>query len=181
MEYLDVLMVCSPDRFIPQLVIDHLLIQNIPLRFFISNCIGNGASHARNFVKKMWQPMPAKEKSKYVLTTDNDLLMPENSLKDMISFLDSNPDFAAISLQRNYLPQQLEEPKHINAGPVLYRSEIYSQITYHNDDGCECQGMTNDIRKIAIDPDQETFYRIGYLPNYQYEHIEHTRRHDYGQ
>ena len=172
MEYLDVLMVCSPDRFIPQLVIDHLLIQNIPMRFFISNCKGDGAASARNFVKQMWQSIPDKEKSKYTLMTDNDLLMPKNSVQSMITFLNENSDFGAIALHRNETPEQTIEAAHVNAGPVVFRKEVLEQITYHNNDGCECQGMTNDVKDLK--------HRIGYLGGFQYGHIENTRRNDHG-
>lgn len=168
MEYLDVLMVCGPERYIPQLVLDHLLIQKVPMRFFISNVKGDGAASARNFVKEMWQPIT--NKSKYALMTDNDLLMPENSVLAMINFLDNNEDFGAISLHRNENPDTVKEEKHINAGPVLFRSNVFYKIKYHNNDGCECQGMTNDVRKLDS--------RIAYLPNFQYEHIENTRRND---
>ena len=51
MEFLDVGMVCSPERFIPQLAIDHLLIQKIPMRFFISNAIGTGAASCKKLCK----------------------------------------------------------------------------------------------------------------------------------
>lgn len=170
MEYLDVLMVCSPDRYIPQLVIDHLLIQNIPMRFFISNCKGDGAASARNFVKNMWEPV--ENKSKYALMTDNDLLMPKKSVQSMITFLDENPDFGSIALHRNQTPEETIEQPHVNAGPVLFRSEILKQITYHNNDGCECQGMTNDVKDLGR--------KIGYLGGFQYEHIENTRRSDCG-
>ena len=105
--------------------------------------------------------------------SDNDLLIPENSVQAMIDFLDANSDFGAIALHRNETPAEVTEPSHINAGPVLFRSPIFEQITYHNNDGCECQGMTNDVRKL----DQ----KIGYLPNFQYDHIERTKRSDYGQ
>ena len=169
MEYLDVLLVCSPNRYIPQLVMDHLLIQNIPMRFFISTVKGDGAASARNFAKEMWSMNQTK--SEYALATDNDLLLPKGSLQSMITFLDQNTDFGAISLHRNETPSETIEPNHINAGPVLFRSSIYDQITYHNLDGCECQGMTNDIRKLK--------HRIGYLGGYQYEHIENTRRPDH--
>ena len=168
MEYLDVLMVCSPDRYIPQLVMDYLLIQKIPMRFFISNVKGDGAASARNFVKEMWQANP--NKSKYALMTDNDLLMPESSVQAMINFMNDNSDFGAIALHRNETPNRTIEPNHINAGPVLFRSDIYDKITYHNNDGCECQGQCNDIRNLD--------YRIGYLGGYQYQHLENTRRSD---
>ena len=168
MEYLDVLMVCSPDRYIPQLVLDHLLIQNVPMRFFISNVKGDGAASARNFVKEMWQPV--NEKSKYVLMTDNDLCLPAGSLQAMIDFMDANEDFGAIALHRHEVPTEVREEPHVNAGPVLFRSNIFYKIEYHNNDGCECQGMTNDIKKLD--------HRIGYLDGYKYEHIEETRRND---
>ena len=168
MDYLDVLIVCGPERYIPQLVFDHLLIQKVPIRFFISNVKGDGAASARNFLKEMWNPVT--NKSKYVLMTDNDLYFPEGTLLKMIDFLDKNQDFAAISLHRHEIPKFVQESKHINAGPVLYRSEIFEKIRYHNNDGCECQGMTNDIKKMG--------HRIGYLNGSKYEHIEDTRRND---
>lgn len=180
MKYLDVLIPMSPSRFLPQVVFDHLLIQNIPMRFFISNAKDNGAASARNFVKNMWQPTPDKEKSKYVLMSDNDICMPPGSVAAMMKFLDNNEDFAAVGLQRGAAPArpetEAEEAGHISAGPVLYRSNIYKQITYHNNDGCECQGQTNDIRKIQYKKDHP--YRIGFLGSWTYDHIENTRRND---
>ena len=170
MEYLDVLIPMSPDRYFPQLVMDHLLVQGFPLRLFFSNVKGDGAASARNFVKAMWSHN--KNPSKYVLATDNDLILPRDSVQAMITFLDENEDFGAIALHRNHTPDTVEESPHVNAGPVLFRSSILKQITYHNDSGCECQGMTNDVRNLG--------YRIGYLGGYQYDHIEQTRRSDHG-
>ena len=169
MKFLDVGIVCSPERFIPQLTIDHLLIQKIPMRFFISNAIGTGAADARNFVKSMWKECP--QKSDYFLMTDNDILIPKDSLQDMINFLNNNKEFGAIALHRTETPKEITEISHINAGPVLFRSPAFEQITYHNNDGCECQGMSNDVRKLG--------HRIGYLPNWQYEHIDRTKRSDW--
>ena len=170
MEHIDILIACSPDRYFPQLVMDHLLIQGIPIRLFFSNAKGDGAASARNFVKNMWQN--SNDKSHYVLMTDNDIIFPDGSLQAMINFLDRHQDFAAISLHRNDAPQipetEASEPGHVNAGPVLFRSEVYNQISYHNNDGCECQGMSNDVRRLG--------YRIGYLGQWKYDHIEHTRK-----
>ena len=164
----DILIPMAPNRYIPQLVLDHILIQNIPFNLFFTNSKGEGAASARNHVKNMW--IDYKDKSAYVLTSDNDLLLPEGSLQAMIDFLESNTDYGAISLHRNIIPDYVMEDAHINAGPVLYRSSIMEQIAYHNNDGCECQGMTNDIRKLG--------YRIGYLNGFRYPHIEETRRND---
>ena len=168
---LDVLMVCSPERFVPQIALDTILRENLKIRLFFSNSIDSGAADARNYVKDMWQIN--KNKSKYVLATDNDIIFPANSIKAMITYLDENEDFGAIALHRSENPTEVIEPAHINAGPVLYRSEVYSQITYHNKNGCECQGMCNDIRDLN--------YRIGYLNGFQYGHIHRTKRSDYGQ
>ena len=173
MEHLDILIVCSPDRYFPQLVMDHLLIQNIPIRLFFSNVKGDGAASARNFAKEMWQN--SLNKSHYVLMSDNDIIFPDGSLQAMINFLDQHQDFGAISLNRNDAPQipetEASEPTHINAGPVLFRSEVFEQIQYHNNDGCECQGMSNDVRRLG--------YRIGYLGSWKYDHIDQTRKGDY--
>lgn len=168
---LDILVVCSPERFMPQICLDTILRENLKIRLFFSNSIGTGAADARNYVKDMWQNN--KDKSKYVLASDNDIIFPEGSIKAMVDFLDENEDFGAIALHRSENPTEVIEPSHINAGPVLYRSEIYKQITYHNEAGCECQGMSNDIRNLNC--------RIGYLNGYQYGHVHRTKRNDYGQ
>ena len=60
--------------------------------------------------------------------TDNDILMPEGSIQDMIDFLDNNEDFGAISLHRTELPEEVTEPSHINAGPVLFRSDVFNKL-----------------------------------------------------
>ena len=165
---IDILIPMSPDRYWPQICIDHILIQNIPFNLFFSNAKGDGAASARNHVKDMWTNYEGR--STYVLTSDNDLLLPEGSLQAMIDFLESNADYGAIALHRNQTPDRVMEDAHVNAGPVLYRSHVFEQITYHNNSGCECQGMTNDIRNLG--------YRIGYLNGFQYPHIENTRRND---
>ena len=163
----------SPERFLPQVVLDHLLIQNIPFRFFFSNAKGDGAASARNFVKAMWQPSP--DRSKYVLMSDNDILMPDGSVQAMIDFLDQNEDFGAIGMQRGGAPElpktQAMESPHVNAGPVLFRTELYDQITYHNNNGCECQGMSDDIRELG--------FRIGFIGSFTYDHIDRTKRNDF--
>ena len=171
MKSIDILIPMSPERFLPQLVLDHILIQNIPFRLFSSNMIGDGAANARNFVKDMHSKSP--NRSYYTLMTDNDILLPRGSLQAMMDFLEDNPEFGAVGLHRNEVPAEVREDSHINAGPVLFVTSIFDQITYHNNDGCECQGMTNDVR--ALDK------KIAYLPNVQYEHIERTKRPDYEQ
>ena len=165
---IDIGIVCSPDRYIPQVVLDHILIQNIPFNLFLSNSKGDGAASARNHVKSLW--MDYSNKSSYFLMTDNDICLPEGSLNAMFSFLESNADYGAIALHRNQTPEEVLEDAHVNAGPVLYRSSVLEQITYHNNNGCECSGMTIDIRELG--------HRIGYLPGFRYEHIDQTRRND---
>ena len=166
MKYLDICIPMSPERFFPQICLDTILREDIPFRLFFSNAIGSGAADARNNVKNMWQSSP--KLSKYCLMSDNDILFPEGSIKAMIEFLDRNEDYGAIALHRSENPQEVIDSAHINAGPVLYRTEVYKQITYHTNDGCECQGMCNDIRNLN--------YRIGYLNGYQYDHIHLSKK-----
>ena len=172
MEHLDILIPMSPERFLPQVVLDHLLIQNIRFRLFFSNVKGDGAASARNFVKDMWQQ--SLNKSEFCLMTDNDICLPEGSVQAMINFLNQNSDFGAIGLKRNGAPEvpdtEAVEPPHISAGPVLFRSSIFEQITYHNNDGCECQGQSNDVRNLGS--------RIGFLGGWTYDHIDRTKRDD---
>ena len=170
MKHLDVLIVCSPERFMPQIVLDTILRENIPIRLYFSNAIGSGAADARNNVKDMWKN--SINRSEFVLMTDNDIFFPAGSINKMIDFLNRNEDFGAIALHRSETPEEVTEPCHINAGPVMFKSEIYEQITYHNKAGCECQGFSDDIRKLN--------YRIGYLDGFQYNHVHRTKRSDYG-
>lgn len=167
---LDVLMVCGPERYMPQIALDTILRENIRIRLFFSNAVGTGAADARNNVKNMWQ----MSQSSYdlVLVTDNDIFFEEKSIPAMITFLEENETFGAIALHRDKpCAEDNLEPPHVNAGPVMYRSSVYEQIKYHNNDGCECQGMSNDIRKLG--------YRIGYLKDGTYSHVFRTAREDY--
>ena len=172
MEHLDILIPMAPNRFLPQTVLDHILIQNIPFRLFFTNAKGDGATSARNFVKAMWQSSP--DKSNYTLMTDNDICLPKDLVRSMIDFLDQNSDFGALGVQRGGAPQlpktQAMESPHVNAGPVLFRREIFEKLTYHNNNGCECQGMSDDIRNMGL--------RIGFIGGFTYDHVDQTVRSD---
>ena len=184
-QIIDVLIPIQSERYLPQIVMDSLLIQNYPMRFFFSNVIGNSAIQARESVLQMWkkcEPHP-----EFVLMTDNDIIFYEKTLDLMLEFLDNNKDFGGIGLQRGAAPNELIEQEHISAGPVLYRSEDYKQISYiegHKDQvipaenpedpptvisaGCDCIRQSNNIRWLGK--------RIGYLPNLSYKHIKNTNR-----
>ena len=55
----------------------------------------------------------------------------------------------------------------VSAGPILYRSEIYKQISYHDvNEGCDCLRQATAIRNLG--------YRIGFLANVSYQHIQDT-------
>ena len=162
---IDILIPMCPDRFLPESVMNSIIEQEVPFNLFLSNSRGDGAANARNHVLSMWKNFAGK--SDLVLATDNDLLLPSGSLNCMILFLRDNKKFGAIALHRNQTPESVLEDQHINAGPVLYRSEVLEQINYHNDLGCECMGMSHDVRALG--------WRIGYLPNWRYGHIEDTR------
>ena len=166
-QIIDVLIPISSDRFIPQVVMDHLLIQGYPLRFFMSNVVGNSAIQARQSVKEMWQN--SRPTAPYCLMTDNDIILNRNSLQLMLEFLEQNEDFAGIGLQRGIAPEELIEPDHVSAGPILYRSVDYKQISYYDEsEGCDCIRQAKAIRKLGK--------RIGFLPNVTYQHIQNTIR-----
>ena len=166
-QIIDVLIPISSDRFLPQIVFDSLLIQGYPLRFFLSNVVGNSAIDARESVKQMWQN--SEPTSPYCLMSDNDIIFNPKSIDLMLDFLYNNEDFAGIALQRGSAPTELIEPDHISAGPVLYRSEYYKQISYYDEkEGCDCLRQARAIRKLGK--------RIGFLPNVTYQHIKNTLR-----
>ena len=168
---IDILVPMSPQRFLPQIVVDSWLIQQIPFRLFMSNVIGDSAINAREAVKQMWQA--SEPSAPYVLMTDNDIILNEGSLDVMIKFLEDNEDFAGIGLQRGKVPDgeltEAIEPQHISAGPILYRPEIYKQISYHDvNEGCDCIRAATAIRNLG--------HRIGFLCGASYQHIEDTNR-----
>lgn len=173
MQYLDILIPCAPNRHLPQKVLNSLITKELPCRLFFSNTVGNNDyAMARNSVKDLWQISP--QKSRYCLMTNNDLIFPCGALQAMIDFLDQNSDFGAIGLEYNEAPlvpdTEATESTHINAGPTLWRNELFQKIEYHYNDGCECQGACNDLRKMG--------YRIGFLGSWHCDHIDDTIRED---
>lgn len=173
MAIIDVLIPISSNRFLPQVVLDYLLIQGYPMRYFMSNVIGDSAINARQGVKEMWQ---ANEPSApYCLMTDNDIILNPGTLDLMVRFLENNTDFAGIGLQRGSAPAgtpaQVIEPEHISAGPILYKPEIYKQISYlEGGEGCDCLRQGRQIRELG--------HRIGFLCGVTYQHIQNTERTD---
>lgn len=172
-QIIDILIAIKSDRFLPQVVVDHLLIQNYPLRFFMSNVIGHSALEAREAIKQMWQA--STPSSPFCLVVDNDQILHPNTLDVMLDFLKNNPDFAGIGLQRDNAAEgdltQAIEPDHVAASPILYRSEDYQKITYYDEqEGCDCLRQARSLRKLGR--------RIGYLGGVTYNHITNTNRTD---
>ena len=160
-----VLIPICPDRFVPEEVFSSILDQGIPVTIYASNAIGTGAAKARQYLKDLVKDDPG-----YVMTTDNDIVLPERSLIAMLDFMNRNTDFAGVAISKHYSPEaSVEEAKHVDAGPVLWRSEVYNQMQYHTNDGCECMGMTKDVRALG--------YRIGFLGGFRCHHILDTRKH----
>lgn len=173
-QIIDVLIPISSNRFIPQVVLDHLFIQGYPLRFFMSNTEGDSAVDARESIKRMWQA--SEPTAHYVLMTDNDLILNPGSIDVMFEFLINNEDFAGIGLQRGLAPPgeptEAIEPDHISAGPILYKSKYYKQISYYDEQqGCDCIRQARAIRKLGK--------RIGFLCGVTYQHINNTIWSDY--
>ena len=159
-----VLIPICPDRIIPEQVLSSILDQGIPVTIYASNAIGNGAAKARQYLKDLVKDDPG-----YVMTTDNDIVLPKGCLIGMLDFMERNPSFGGIAISKHYSPQNaVDEPGHVDAGPVLWRSEAYNKVKYHTNDGCECAGMTKDIRRLD--------YRIGFLGGFRCHHIINTRK-----
>ena len=166
---LDVLIPIASQRFLPQIVFDSLLVQGYPMRFFMSNVIGDCPINARESVKQMWQA--SEPSAPYTLMSDNDIILNKGTLDVMLKFLEDNEDFAGIGLQRGEAPAgeptEAIEPEHVSAGPILYRSEIYKQISYYSEsDGCDCLRQGTAIRNLG--------HRIGFLCGVSYQHIQDT-------
>lgn len=168
---LDIAMPLQDGRYLPQTVLASIEAQNIPYRLWTSTQFSNGEyAAARNHVKDL----ALQGKSPYILMTDNDLVFPAGAFEAMLMWLEGHSDFGAIALSKHAHPDdpqatEVVEPTHVDAGPVMFRREVYEQVQYSNDGGlCECQAMCNTLRdKLGV--------RIGFLSGFKVLHIHETR------
>lgn len=163
--FLDVLMPVQEGRFIHSEVMRSLCNQNVKMRLWTSTLVSNGdTASARNQVKQYGQ-------SDYILMTDNDLVLPDDAVERMVRFLDNQSDFGAIALSKKHIPDpalgEVEVLTHIDAGPVMWRKEVFDKITYQFRGSCECMASCEDIRALG--------YEIGFLTGIYAKHIVDTR------
>lgn len=169
---LDIVMPIQEGRFIPQEVLSGILHQGVPSRLWVSTRFSNrDYADARNQVKQFG-------KSKFVLMLDNDIVLPPDSLKRMVDFLDSRPDFGAIGLcKHKRFTYSTDEawlrPAHVDMSCVLFRLEVLQQITFVDHAnaarlgrkvfGCECAGVCHDMKRMGLG--------IGFLPRVYVDHL----------
>ena len=124
-----VLMPVSPDRIIPDDVMPSILMQGIPVTIIMHNSIGNSAAKARQYLKDY-----AYLSEDFILTMDNDIILPEGSLHKLVAFLNENEDFGAIAISKHFTPTKpVDEAGHIDAAPILYpRLRISLVIPIHS-------------------------------------------------
>ena len=169
-------MAVQEGRFIPIEVLEGLHKQNVNFKLWVSTRDdGNQAAGARNRVKQY-------ATSKYLLTMDNDLVLEPYSIKKLVTFLDRNPNFGAIAINKYRVPPGNGEAiveSHIDSAPVLWRLELLKKITYeyrvqkdHEGKdyiGCECLAAGQDVRAMG--------YEIGFLTGIRCHHIKETKSH----
>ena len=155
---INVLLACHPDRIIPEAVMTSILNQGVPLNIHICAHIGTGAWKSRQYLKDRYP-----KDCDYVLTMDNDIVLPDNAIVNLIQFLENNPDFAAIGISKQFKPVSVSEEPHIDAAPLLFRPHIYDQLTYRHDQYCECLDMTRDLRNMN--------HRIGFIGGLKCQHL----------
>lgn len=184
MSVIDILIPIAPNRFLPQVVLDHLLVQGYPLRFFISNVVGDSASKARESVKQMWQN--SEPSAPYCLMIDNDIILNPGTLDVMIRFLENNQNFVALALQKGEDPigriTEAIEPQDIPLAPVLYKSKIYKQIPYFKEiEHSKQPEEENQQKQPEPDPTKQIRdlgYKIGLLCGVTYQYIQDTSKTD---
>ena len=183
---LDVAIPSQDGRFFAQSVLRSFELQDIPYRLWTSTKYSNGEfALARNNVRVM----SLQGTSPYILMSDNDLVFPEGAWRAMIEFLEANRDFAAIAISKHGDPDPsnpggVVEPGHVDAGPVMFRREVFQHFEYSNIDGrCECGSMCITIRQmhretfqpIESENDTHLAWRIGFLTGWAVRHIMNTR------
>ena len=76
---IDVLLACHPDRIIPESVMTSILTQGIAVDIHICAHIGDGAWKSRQYLLEQWRSKP--KKGQFVLTMDNDIILPIGAIK----------------------------------------------------------------------------------------------------
>lgn len=110
----------------------------------------------------MWMcPLTLDGQTPYVLMLDDEILLPEESLKRMADFLDEHSDFGAIGLCKhrslNFASDEgFLNAFHVDMSCVLFRKGVLEAITFadtHNAQklgrerlagGCECANACHD-------------------------------------
>ena len=169
---IDVVMPVKEGRYLPQKVLISLLQQGIPFRLFVSTKVSNGDyPAARNNIKQYGH-------SEFVLMLDNDIVLPDGALSQLIDFLQSHREYAAIGLPKQDFSAMGREwhlhAPHVDMSCVLFRGEVLKQLTFRwpppgeNADtgGCECGQACRDLRRMG--------WEIGFLPGGWAEHIVQT-------
>ena len=171
---LDIAIPQQDGRYLPQAVLRSIEEQNIPYRIWISTKFSNGEfADARNNVKDM----ALQGSSPYVLMTDNDIVFQPGDFEAMILWLEHNPDFGMIGISKHGDPAPSEpnsvvEPTHVDAGPCMFRRDVFEKFEYSNDiptgTTCECAAMCYTLRN-------DLGVRCGFLTGRFVRHIQNTR------
>lgn len=166
----DVLLPCHPQKKIPFEVIDSILTQDYPVNLMISNAIDSGHQKAREHVKNLY-----KVQNQFIVSTDDAVIIPPNTFKKQIEFLQTHLDFAAIGIYQNPRPGNIDERpfgpeneavqyRHVSSSLLMWRSIIFNNCSYLVGEGCDCQRMCDQIRDLG--------WKIGYLNNIFHNHID---------
>ena len=161
-----VLMPCAFDRIIPESVMTSLMRQEQYMNLIMCNHQNEHAYKGRKYLLEMISKLDL-EPNDWVLTMDNDIILPPFCIDAMIEFMSKNPDFAGICISKHYEPVSVDEARHVDAAPVLYRPNIFKNLKYRADTHCECLHTVNDLRAAG--------HRIGFLPGFKVDHIRETR------
>lgn len=165
---LDVVMPVKEGRYIHSKVLSSIENQGYNTKLWMSTLHSAGnIALARNQVKQY-------ARTPFTLMHDNDIILPDGILTQMIDFLEQNPNFGAVAVSKKHVPDpsigKVEVVGHVDAGPVMWRTDLLHQITYrgYTDDcpQCECLGYCEDLRAMG--------FEVGFLTGVIAEHIVDT-------
>ena len=100
----------------------------------------------------------------YVMFLDDDVVLPNDGIKDLAYALFFNQNYAAIGIDYQNIPNQPFGRAHVAMGAVMFLRPILEQIYFRTEPNkCECLCCCEDIRQMG--------YLIDYLPGVQAKHL----------
>lgn len=158
---INILMPLRPHSSIPIEVLDGIFIQSVECALIVRSCGIDNVERANEYANRNW--LRQCMSYPYTMFMDDDMVLTDkNNVVSMISFLNDNPGWDAVSLDSKGIdPAHI---KHIVTGCTMYRASILDRLIFRQErqGGCSCESVNSDIK-------------LCYLPNTRIKEARYDR------